>query len=97
MNCSCSDVRNGKIISFGDAKIAEITNFLEHCSCEMSDELDMVNYITEENKRRKRRRIVLMKQYFESTLLVLAYLSTQRVPRDLGTFTEDEHRTSLRK
>ena len=38
-----------------------------------------------------------MKQYFESTLLALAYLSTQRVPRDLGTFTEDEHRTSLRK
>jgi hypothetical protein len=32
-----------------------------HCSCKMSDELDMVSYITKENKRRKRGRIVLMK------------------------------------
>jgi hypothetical protein len=31
----------------------------------MSDELGMVSYVMEENKRRKRRRIVLMKQYFE--------------------------------
>jgi hypothetical protein len=48
----------------------------------MLDELDMISYITEENKRRKRRRIVLMEQYFESTLLAMAYLSTQRGPRD---------------
>jgi hypothetical protein len=57
----------------------------------------MISYITEENKRRKRRRIVLMKQYFESTLLAMAYLSTQRSPRDLGCFTDDEHKHSLRK
>jgi hypothetical protein len=40
----------------------------------MSDELAMVSYITEENKRRKTKQIVLMKQYFESTILVMAYL-----------------------
>jgi hypothetical protein len=38
------------------------------------------------HNRRKRRRIVFMKQYFESTLLAMAYLSTQRGPRDLGSF-----------
>jgi hypothetical protein len=63
----------------------------------MSDELAMVSYITKENKRRKKRRIVLMKHFFESTLLALYYVSTQRVPRDLGSFTDDEHRHSLRK
>jgi hypothetical protein len=63
----------------------------------MSDDLAMVSYITEENKRRKKRRIVFMKHFFESTLLALYYVSTQRVPRDLGSFTDDEHRHSLRK
>jgi hypothetical protein len=63
----------------------------------MADELTMVSYITKENKRRKRRRIVLIKQYFESALLAMAYLSTQRGPRDLGSFTDDEHKHSLRK
>ncbi|CAM0874640.1 unnamed protein product [Alopecurus aequalis] len=38
-----------------------------------------------------------MKLYFESTLLAMAYLSTQRLPRDLGTFTDDEHKLSLQK
>jgi hypothetical protein len=68
-----------------------------HCSCKISDELNMVSYITKENKIRKRGRIVLMKQYFESTLLAMVYLSTQRGPRDLGCFTDDEHKHSLRK
>jgi hypothetical protein len=63
----------------------------------MSDDLDMVSYIIEENKRRKKRRIVLMKQYFEFTLLAMAYLSTQRGSRYLGCFTDDEHKHSLRK
>ena len=38
-----------------------------------------------------------MKLYFESTLLALAYLSTRRLPRDLGSFNDDEHKLSLRK
>jgi hypothetical protein len=63
----------------------------------MSDELDLVSYISEENKRRKRKRIVLIKQYFESALLAMAYLNTQRGPRDLGSFTDDEHKHTLRK
>jgi hypothetical protein len=63
----------------------------------MSDDLAMVSYITEENKRRKKRRIVFMKHFFESTLLALYYVSTQRVPRGLGSFTDDEHRHLLRK
>ena len=57
----------------------------------MSD-LDLVAYINEENKRRKRRRIVLTKLYFESFLLGIAYLSTQRAPRDLGSFSDDEEK-----
>ena len=63
----------------------------------MSEELDLVNYVSDENKRRKRRRIVFMKLYFESTLLAMAYLSTQRLPRDLGSFSDDEHKLLLRK
>ncbi|CAM0958695.1 unnamed protein product [Alopecurus aequalis] len=63
----------------------------------MSEDLELVSYVSEENKKRKRRRIVFMKMYFESTLLALAYLSTQRLPRDLGTFTDDEHKLALRK
>lgn len=63
----------------------------------MSDELDLVSYISEENKKRKRRRIVLIKQYIESALLAMAYLTTQRGPRDLGSFTDDEHKHTLRK
>jgi hypothetical protein len=38
-----------------------------------------------------------MKHYFESTLLAMAYLSIQRGPRDLGSFTDDEHKHNLRK
>jgi hypothetical protein len=63
----------------------------------MSEELELVSYIMEENKRRKRRRIVLTKKYFESTLLAMAYLSTQRMPRELGSFSDDEHKHTLRK
>ncbi|XBH77111.1 hypothetical protein VPH35_103638 [Triticum aestivum] len=62
----------------------------------MSD-LDLVAYINEENKRRKRRRIVLTKLYFESFLLGIAYLSTQRAPRDLGSFTDDEEKNIHQK
>ena len=68
-----------------------------YCSCETSDELALVNYITEENRRRKRRRLVFMKQYLECTLLAMAYVCTQRFPRELGAFTDEEHRLSLRK
>jgi hypothetical protein len=63
----------------------------------MSEELELVSYITEENKRRKRRRIVLTEQYFHSILLAMAYLSSQRAPRELGSFNDDEHKLSLRK
>jgi hypothetical protein len=62
----------------------------------MSEELDLVSYITEENKRRKRR-ILLIKQLFESTLLAMAYISTQRGPSKLRSFTDDAHKHSLRK
>ena len=62
----------------------------------MSD-MDLVAYINEENKRRKRRRIVLTKLYFESFLLGIAYLSTRRAPRDLGSFSDDEEKNIHRK
>jgi hypothetical protein len=55
-------------------------------------ELDLVACINEENNRRKRKRILLMEKYFESFLLGIAYLSTQRAPRDLGSFSDDEHK-----
>jgi hypothetical protein len=38
-----------------------------------------------------------MKYYFEYTLLAMAYHSTQRGPEDLGSFSRDEHKHSLRK
>ena len=58
---------------------------------------ELVDYITEENKRRKRRRLVLTKIYFEVSMLALAYVSTQRAPRDLGAFTEFEEKVAYRK
>jgi hypothetical protein len=63
----------------------------------MAEELELVSYITEENKRRKRRRILFIEQYFHSVLLAMAYLSSQRAPRDLGCFNDDEHKLSLRR
>ena len=57
----------------------------------------MVAYITEENKRRKRKRIILAQKYFEISCLALAYLSTQRAPRDLGCFNDDEETVRYRK
>ncbi|KAL6882103.1 hypothetical protein ACP4OV_011575 [Aristida adscensionis] len=60
-------------------------------------ELDLQCSINEENKRRKRRRIILTKLYFESTLLGLAYLSSQRSPRDLGCFSDEERKHNNRK
>ncbi|XBI75383.1 hypothetical protein VPH35_068760 [Triticum aestivum] len=57
----------------------------------------MISYITEENKRRKRKRIILTELYFESVLLGMAYLISQRAPRGLGSFSDDEHKHTLRK
>ena len=54
----------------------------------MSD-LELVSFINEENKRRKRR-IIFTELYFEAVVLGLAYLSSQRGPRDLGCFNGDE-------
>ena len=58
---------------------------------------ELVNYITEENKKRKRKRILLTKQYFEISCLAFAYLTTQRAPRDLGCFNDDEETIRYRK
>uniref|UniRef100_A0ACD5WVN9 Uncharacterized protein n=1 Tax=Avena sativa TaxID=4498 RepID=A0ACD5WVN9_AVESA len=58
---------------------------------------EMVDYITEENKRRKRKRIVLTRQFFEMSFLALAHLSTQRGPRNLGCFNDDEEKIAYRK
>ena len=58
---------------------------------------ELVAYITEENKRRKRKRLILTKQYMEMSFLALAYLSTQRRPRDLGCFSDDEEKLAFRK
>jgi hypothetical protein len=52
--------------------------------------LELVSYITEENKRRKKRRIVLIELYLELVVLGLAYLSSQRPPRNVGCFSSDE-------
>jgi hypothetical protein len=62
-----------------------------------SDHLELVACINEENKRRKRRRIILTEMYFESCVLAMAYLSTQRGPRDLGYFSDEERKHSVRK
>ena len=67
-----------------------------HCSYTMSD-LELVSSITKENNRRKRRRIVLIELYFESVVLGVAYLSSQRGPRNLGCFSDDERRHNTRK
>src|SRR4051812_39585783 len=63
----------------------------------MSDELDFVSYITEENKGRKQKRVMLTKVYFESVLFAMAYLRTLRASRGLGGFSNDEHKHMLRK
>ena len=67
-----------------------------HCGSIMS-QLDLIASITQENKRRKRKRIVLTTMYVESVCLALAYLSTQRAPKSLGCFSNEEHRYGLRK
>lgn len=66
-----------------------------HCS--FTSELDLVACITEENRRRKGKMILLTKAYFEMSCLALAYLSTQRAPKNLGCFDDDDHRRGLRK
>ena len=63
----------------------------------MLDQVDMISYTTEENKRRKRKMIVLTELYFESVLLGMAYLISQRAPPGLGSFSDDEHKHTLRK
>jgi hypothetical protein len=62
-----------------------------------SAHLELVACINEENKRRKRRRIILIEMYFETFFLAMAYLSTQRGPRDLGYFSDKERKHSVRK
>uniref|UniRef100_A0A453GBV2 DUF8040 domain-containing protein n=1 Tax=Aegilops tauschii subsp. strangulata TaxID=200361 RepID=A0A453GBV2_AEGTS len=63
----------------------------------MPDQVDMISYITEENKRRKRKRIILTELYFEPVLLGMAYLISQRAPRAFRCFSDDEHKHTLRK
>jgi hypothetical protein len=58
---------------------------------------ELVSYITEENKRRKRKRLLLTKKFFEMSCLALAHLSTQRAPRNLGRFSDDEEKVAYRK
>ena len=58
---------------------------------------ELIAYITEENRRRKRKRILLTYAYFEMSCLALAYLSTQRAPRDLGCFDDEEETVRYRK
>jgi hypothetical protein len=60
-------------------------------------QLELVASITEENKRRKRKRILLTKKYFEMSCLALAYLSSQRAPRNLGCINVDEEKVAFRK
>ena len=60
-------------------------------------QLELVAFITEENKRRKRKRILLTKMYFEMSCLALACLSSQRLPKDLGCFNDDEEKVAYRK
>ena len=65
----------------------------------MSDQLELVEWINEENKRRKRKRIVLTRLFVETCALALAFVTTQRDrgPRDLGTFNDDEDKIRNRK
>jgi hypothetical protein len=58
---------------------------------------ELVDYITEENKRKKRKRIVFTKMYFEVSMVDLAYASTLRAPRDLGAFNDYEQKVAYRK
>jgi hypothetical protein len=57
----------------------------------------MVHYISEENKTRKRKRIMFSKLYFEVSMVALAYVSTQKSPRDLGAFNDFEKKVAHRK
>ena len=53
----------------------------------LSDQVDMISNITEENKRRKRKRIILTELYFIS----------QKAPRSSANFSDDEHKYTVRK
>ena len=66
-----------------------------HCSC--MSQMNLISSITEENKRRKRKRIILTVMYVESVCLGLAYLSTQRVPKSLRCFSDEDLRYVHRK
>jgi hypothetical protein len=48
-------------------------------------------------KEEKEKRILLTKKYFEMSCIALAYLSTQRAPRNLGCFNDDEEKVAYRK
>ena len=58
---------------------------------------ELISYITGENKRRERKRILLTQKYFEMSCLVVAYLSPQKAPRNLGCFDDDEEKVAYRK
>ena len=58
---------------------------------------ELISYITEENKRREIKRILLTQKYFEMSCLAVAYLSSQRAPRNLGCFDDDEEKVAYRK
>ena len=60
-------------------------------------QLEMVAYITEENKRRKRKRIFMTKKYFEMSCLAFAYLTTQRPSKNPGFFNDGEEKIAYRK
>ena len=111
--CSCNELADWRRIGlifvfhtleYGKMQISYIWLYVNDymqiccssCSIIMSNQ-ELVDYVTEENKRRKRKRLVLTKMYFEVSMLALAYVSTQRAPRDLGAFTEFEEKVAYRK
>jgi hypothetical protein len=60
-----------------------------HCSY-----LELVACLTEENKRRKRKNEGTL---YRVSFRGLAYLSSQRMPRNLGCFSDNECRHNYRK
>jgi hypothetical protein len=54
-----------------------------------------LHYGREQSKKKKTK--LLTKKFFEMSCLALAYVSTQRAPRDLGCFNDDEEKIAYRK
>jgi hypothetical protein len=80
-------------VTINDVSLIICHVLYELCVCivvKTMSNLELVSYITEENKRREKRRIVLTELYLESVVLGLAYLSSQRPPRNVGCFSSDE-------